>query len=353
MLKLLPPSEGNPRNTEGAFITLKDGRILFAYSRFAGTSDHAAATIVGRFSADGGKSWTTADTPIVGNEGGMNVMSVSLLRLADGRIALFYLRKNSLGDCRPYLRYSTDEASTWSEPVLCITEPGYYVLNNDRVIQLRNGRLIAPVAQHSTKESDYGSRGKAMAYLSDDAGKTWRRSRRTLECPTQSGAGFQEPGVVELKDGRIMMFIRTQLGSQYLSYSNDGGETWSEARASAIRSPLSPASMKRVPGTGELLMVWNDHSSINESFRAADTEGKRTGGKRTPLTVAISRDEGATWTHAHDLLASPSGWYCYTAIHFVGKRVLLAFASGGDGLPGLSKMDLAYFDLDSLRAPTR
>lgn len=353
VLKLLPPGEGNPRNTEGAFVTLKDGRILFAYSRFAGNSDHAAATIVGRFSSNGGKTWTEADTPLVGNEGGMNVMSVSLLRLADGRIALFYLRKNSLGDCRPYLRYSSDEARTWSEPILCIPEPGYYVLNNDRVIQLRGGRLVAPVAQHSTKESDYGSRGKAMAYLSDDTGRTWRRSRTTLECQTASGAGFQEPGVVELKDGRVMMFIRTQLGSQYLSYSNDGGETWSEARASAIRSPLSPASVKRVPGTGELLMVWNDHSTIDESFRAADSAERRTGGKRTPLTVALSRDEGVTWTRAHDLLDSPAGWYCYTAIHFIGKRVLLAFASGGDGLPGLSKMDLAYFDLDSLKTPTR
>jgi hypothetical protein len=101
-LKLLPPSEGNPRNTEGAFVTLKDGRILLAYSRFSGTSDHAAATITGRFSSDGGRTWTETDTPVVGNEGGMNVMSVSLLRLADGRIALFYLRKNSLGDCRPW-----------------------------------------------------------------------------------------------------------------------------------------------------------------------------------------------------------------------------------------------------------
>lgn len=353
VLKLLPPSPGNPRNTEGAFVTLKDGRILFAYSRFAGGDDNDAATIVARFSPDGGKTWSESDTPVVDKEGGMNVMSVSLLRLKDGRIALFYLRKNSVADCRTYLRYSSDEGKTWSAPTLCIPEQGYFVLNNDRVIQLRSGRLVSPVAWHKEKNGKYGSRGTAMAYLSDDAGKSWRRSRTELECPTPSNAGFQEPGVVELKDGRIMMFIRTQLGSQYLSYSTDGGDTWSEAQPSTIQSPLSPASIKRIPSTGELLMVWNDHSTIDPSYRAADLGERRTGGKRTPLTVAVSRDEGKTWIQAHDLLASPTGWYCYTAIHFVGSSVLLAFASGGDGLPGLSKMDLAYFDLADLKKTAR
>lgn len=350
VLKLLPPAPGNPRNTEGAFVTLKDGRIMFAYTRFSGGGDHDAATIVARYSTDGGKTWSETDTPVVANEGGMNVMSVSLLRLQDGRIALIYLRKNSVVDCRPYIRYSSDEGKTWSPATLCIKEEGYFVLNNDRVIQLRSGRLVAPVAWHRAKDGNYGSRGIAMAYLSDDAGKTWRRSRTELECPTASNAGFQEPGVVELKDGRIMMFIRTQLGSQYLSYSSDGGDTWSEARPSAIHSPLSPASIKRVPSTGELLMVWNDHSSIDPSYKASDSGERRSGGKRTPLTVALSRDEGKTWILAHDLLASPTGWYCYTAIHFAGDRVLLAFASGGDGLPGLSKMDLAYFDISRLAA---
>ena len=36
---------------------------------------------------------------------------------------------------RIVLRKSFDEGSTWSEPVCCMTEAGYYVVNNDRVIQ--------------------------------------------------------------------------------------------------------------------------------------------------------------------------------------------------------------------------
>ena len=50
----------NPRNSEGDFITLKDGRILFVYSHYTGTSgdDHGNAFLAGRYSSDKGKTWT-------------------------------------------------------------------------------------------------------------------------------------------------------------------------------------------------------------------------------------------------------------------------------------------------------
>jgi hypothetical protein len=141
-----------------------------------------------------------------------------------------------------------------------------------------------------------------------------------------------------------MMFIRTQTGSQHLSFSDDGCDTWSDARPSEILSPLSPASIERIPSTGDLLMVWNDHSEVDESLRANASRG----GKRTPLTVAISRDEGRTWIRKRNLLDDPEGWYCYTAIHFDGPRVLLAFVAGGSGLPPLSRTSMAVFDVKRL-----
>jgi sialidase-1 len=345
IIPLLPPGPGNPRNTEGAFVTLRDGRILFAYSHFSGGGgDNDAATIVGRFSSDRGRTWTATDVPIVDREGDMNVMSVSLLRLQDKRIALFYIRKNSVSDCRPYLRYSSDETKSWSEPVLCIRDEGYFVLNNDRAVQLRSGRILLPVALHRAVDGQFGSRGVAMTYFSDDSGKSWRKSRTSLECPTPSRAGLQEPGVVELKDGRVLMFIRTQMGSQFLSWSSDGGDSWSDPKASNIASPLSPATIKRIPKTGDLLMAWNDHSAADPSMRASETGG----GKRTPFTVAISRDDGRTWIHARNLLDDPEGWYCYTAMHFSGTRVLLGFNAGGHGLPRLSRTSIAWFDVKQL-----
>ena len=342
-IALLPPGPGNPRNSEGCFITLADGRILFVYSHFTGGGgDHSAAFLAGRFSGDGGRTWSGKDVVVVPNEGDWNVMSVSLLRLQNGQIALFYARKNSLTDCRPVMRISTDEAKTWGPPKVCIEDHmGYYVLNNDRAVQLRNGRIILPVALHnlpSYAKPDWA--GIAMCYLSDDKGRTWRRSKSRL---TGASAGkrvtVQEPGVIELKDGRLMMFCRTTAGCQYVSHSTDGGDTWPPLAPSNIIGPCSPASIKRIPKTGDLLLVWNNHQNVAPQYK----------GKRTPLTVAVSRDEGRTWQKAKNLEDDPDGWYCYIAVAFAGDDVLLGHCSGSTKLvPHLAFTQITRFSVDWL-----
>ena len=260
----LPPGPNNPRNSEGAFMPLKDGRIMFAYSRYYGksSSDHATADIAARYSSDKGKTWTTNDEIIVKNEGGMNVMSVSLLRLQSGEIALFYLRKNSTEDCRPVLRRSFDEGKTWGEPTVCITdEVAYFVLNNDRVIQLKDGRLLFAVSKHGFHGSKFDNLGRVTTYTSDDNGKTWQRGKNMLEVHDAKGnfKAAQEPGVVELKDGTILMWIRTNAGCQYMCRSTDRGESWSTPEPSVLVAPVSPATIKRLP-TGDLLAIWNEHT---------------------------------------------------------------------------------------------
>jgi sialidase-1 len=116
---VLAPGVGNPRNSEGDFVNLKDGRVLFVYSHFTGGNHNdSACDLCSRASSDGGKTWTGRDEPSIEAKAHSvaNVMSVSLLRLADGRIALFYLVKKSDADARLVMRTSRDEASTWSEP---------------------------------------------------------------------------------------------------------------------------------------------------------------------------------------------------------------------------------------------
>jgi len=319
----LPPGAGNPRNSEGAFVTLKDGRILFVYSHYTAGhgGDHDPAHLSARYSSDRGRTWAKDDRTIVENEGGMNVMSVSLLRLQSGEIALFYLLKNSERDCRPLMRISADEGTTWGNPTTCITdETGYYVLNNDRAVQLKSGRLLLPVCLHTVAGSDKMDwQGTVMCYLSDDSGKTWRRSRTAQKGYDAAGKRItaQEPGVVELKDGRVMMFIRASGGCQYLAFSSDGGDLWSAPAPSSIKSPVSPASIKRLPSTGDLLLVWNDHANIPAELSK----------KRVPLSTAISKDDGKTWQQAKVLEGNPQGWYCYIAIHPVDDAVLLGYCA--------------------------
>ncbi|MCB9874179.1 MAG: exo-alpha-sialidase [Planctomycetaceae bacterium] len=339
---LIAPRPGNGRNSEGDFIQLKDGRLLLVYSKFIGTGDHAPAELAGRYSSDGGKTWSAEDVQVIGLKAGeANLMSVSLLRLQDGRIALFYVQKY---DSPPDLKYayldyilmrtSADEGATWSEPTHVVPqdEPGYRVLNNDRVVQLKDGRLVVPVAVHYLPGWDrWENSAQIVCYLSDDHGKTWRLSESKLQTELLA----QEPGVVQQKDGGLLMFCRSR-DCQLVSHSDDGGETWSPLQRSNIAQPTaSPASIERIPSTGDLLLVWNNG---DDPLARKQPVGRR------PFSAAISKDEGATWEHVQNLGTDPQGWYCYTAIEFVGEYVLLAHCE----YPGLNSLQVTRLPITRL-----
>ena len=340
-LVLLPPKPGHPRNSEGDTIQLRDGRILLIYTHFVGgqSHDHASAYFAGRFSSDGGKTWTDKDTMVMANEGKMNIMSVSLLRLHDERIAMFYLVKNSETDCRPYMRISSDECKTWGDRVQIIDKVGYNVLNNDRVVQLDNGRLVVPVALHRTPDRP-GWINIIMCYLSDDSGKTWRRSKDRVVGTTPEGRGFtiQEPGIVPLRDGRLLMHCRTDRGYHHYSYSSDRGDTWSKLEPSTLKGPCTAAAIERIPATGDLLCLWNEGPKDKQSGLSK-------------YTIGLSSDEGKSWKKIYVLEGrnKPYKRYCcYCAILFVKDHVLLAHCNGHWGSNVHEALQITRFPISRL-----
>lgn len=314
-----PSTKRNPRYTEGSVLPLQDGSLLFAATEFQGNgSDFAKAQIVGRRSVDGGRSWGESRV-LQKNTGGMNVMSVTLRRLSSGQIAMFYLQKNSPEDLDLFVRTSTDETTSFGESVLVTADEGYHVVNNDRIIRLSTGRLLAPAA--STPDVHKVNHFVSHCYLSDDGGKTWRGSQGHVDAPKR---GAMEPEVIELSDGRVMMIVRTQLGYIGRSYSDDGGDTWTDMQSLGVKAPEAPATLRRIPATGDLLLVWNN------TF----TAGAGHGGKRTPLTAAISNDEGHSWRNVRKLESDPDRTYSYTSLAFDHDRAVMSYwdSGAGDGI---------------------
>lgn len=304
----------HPRNTEGSILRLGDDSLLFAVTQFVGGgSDFSKARIVARRSRDGGRTWGPPKV-LQESTGKMNVMSVTLRRLNhpnDDTIALFYLQKNSFDDLRVYVRFSTDEGKTFGESIRVTTEPGYHVLNNDRVTQLASGRLLVPVA--STADVRKVNHFVSYCWMSDDAGKTWRKGKGQVDQPKR---GAMEPEVIELRDGRVMMIVRNQLGYIGVSYSSDEGDTWSKpGRLSDLKAPEAPSTLRRIPSTGDLLLVWNNNF----------TAGAGHSGKRTPLTAAVSSDEGKTWRNIRNLETRTDRTYAYTSLTFVKDHTVMSY----------------------------
>ena len=327
-----PPTEGNPRNSEGDIIPLQDGRLLFAWSRFThGGQDHSPGEIYAAISQDDGYTWNKPFL-LQENIGKMNVMSVSFLRLHSGDILFGFLVKGSVSlDCHLYVRRSSDEGRSWSAPVLATPEDGYFVVNNDRLVQTRSGRLIVPVAKWTATVDEYvwdpfiGS-----CFASDDEGQTWRRCTN-YSC-LSGAAGLQEPGVIECADGSLWMYIRTDKGYIYESRSSDDGESWSLPEPTDLVAPLSPSSAKRLPGSDDILMIYNDRSHVpfkpNRDYGGVlehNQEYSRLFNWRTPLSSAVSSDGGRTWHHHKTVETDETLGYAYTSITFHKDLTLLSY----------------------------
>jgi sialidase-1 len=330
-LDLFPASKEFPRYSEGSIIPLLDDSLLYATTQFkGGGADHTTAVIVSRRSRDSGRTWEPQRV-LQENIGQQNVMSVTLRRLPgagkrpDSSLGLFFLVKNSSADLYPVLRISDDDGQTFGPPIRVTGEdqPGYHVMNNDRVLITSQGRIVCPIATTEDVFKKGSGHFTCFCQLSDDGGKTWRRSTSTVDQPQR---GAMEPEVVELADGSLLMIIRTQLGYIATSLSTDGGDHWAEPAKLTVPSPESPATIRTIPATGDLLLVWNNNEAA----------GKLLNGKRTPLSTGISSDGGRTWKHLRDLETDPTEGFAYTSVLFHKDRVLFTYYVGKIGAGPLS-----------------
>ena len=110
-----PPTAEHPRAGEGSFLRLKDGRILYIYSRFTeSTHDDAPSNLTAVWSSDEGETWTEPVEILFASEHGVkNVMSVSLMAMQNGDVGMFYGVK-AAPDCNQmWLARSADGGETW------------------------------------------------------------------------------------------------------------------------------------------------------------------------------------------------------------------------------------------------
>ncbi len=347
ILHVLRTGEDNPRNSEGSFARLKDGRILFAYSKFHGNSwlDEAPSDIAALTLTPDGRALCSETPEILVSASEYpnvsNIMSVSLLRMENGDLGLFYIIR--AGHPKPLndesypmisdyiLRRSADDVTFPKESeVLCTGSlfKGYVVVNNDRVLKTSSGRLLIPFAKHracyTPTRVRFDGIGQIKCLCSDDDGFTWKEIYGEVACPFTAHAwnGFQEPGMVELPNGTLYLYIRTERMCQYESYSPDNGITWTPAQPSGFTSPVSPMKIAKNPYNGRYYAVWNPIPNYNGRVIAPTTMG------RTPLVIAESED-GIHFSEYAVLEDDPNRGFCYPAIFFPDeKSILVSYCSG-------------------------
>lgn len=126
--------------------------------------------------------------------------------------------------------------------------------------------------------------------VSDDDGKTYNIRGRI----NSTVRHLCEPTLAVLKDGTLLMYIRSNVEKAlFSSRSTDGGETWSELERLDIPTPITKVRLYS-RSNGDLLLLHNP-SMVS----------------RSPLSLWISHDQGLTWAEKTDLVSDTESPIAY------------------------------------------
>lgn len=364
-------SENNPRNGESTFVRLPDGRILFAYTEYYTScgEDHGTAHICACVSADEGETWSKPRVIIEMDQDAQNIMSPSLVIVPDGTVGICYLRKQRIPDegmiCMPCFRKSADNGETWSDECRCPIEDGYYCGINDGAIVTKAGRLLWPMSYHGARYNIFGKSTlivkpacEMVVLYSDDNGESWDLLPGRVTCPFESSDGwFAEPGIYEHEDGTLWMWMRTGLGHQYDTLSEDGGKTWLPAEPNLrFTSPDCPMRVKRIGKIAAAVfnpVPFHPLNSATELWKSP---------RRTPIVCAVSKDDARSFNrrgmsfvggglrdfsrHVYLLEDDTSESYCYPSLIGTNDGMLVSYyhSAGTNRCLSASRIVKVYSD---------
>ena len=199
---------------------------------------------------------------------------------------LFYvnLKGDTWSEAKVRAKVSSDGAQTWSDSFAISDVPGTMV--RGKPIVLMGGDYLLPMYHETGADREKTGADTSSYFLRyDPQSKTWTETNR-IESPT----GNLQAQVVQVDEQNLFCLMRRGGGygpesSGYVSRSEstDGGHTWSKAKDTEFKNPNSAVNVVKLRN-GNIVFVYNDHMY-----------------KRTPLTVAISTDQGKTFPHRRNI----------------------------------------------------
>lgn len=231
-------------------------------------------------------------------------------------------------------RVSGDGGVTWGDAATLFpaTEAGGVFIRQPIVVTA-SGRWLLPVFHCVSPEGGRwdGGLDTSAVMISDDRGRSWR------EATVPHSTGCVHMSIVELPGGALHALFRSRWADHiYQSRSEDDGVTWSAPVPTSLPNNNSSLQHRALKG-GALALVYNHASRADASSRRASlydeidesglvvadgvhppspavdaepADGAFWGAPRAPMSLAVSRDDGATWDILGDL--DQGDGYCLT-----------------------------------------
>ena len=259
-------------------------------------------------SRDGGENWT-AHLAAEGDVGAMVKSPFSgdwiYWRMVENGKMQFVRSKTGPGDVKPE-----------------VTDYPWTRLELRQMLSMKSRRRW--VAAFSNVTCANGECYHATVALSDDDGRSWRRidlkpvpNVERLAVGDRRPHWFNngcEPSVTELKDGTLLLAVRTSGPHAAFYRSSDGGETWSEGAPDPSFWQANTMPYLFRLKDGRLLFIWNntqmlptrdasEYPELDEATLKGVWESVFT--NRDALHAAISEDDGRTWRGFREIILDP------------------------------------------------
>ena len=346
---ICPWTPENPRHDHQLIFPMDTDRLLLIWSehyanspqqlfrtrfdRQGGFGDESPCRISAKISDDSGRSWSHRFI-LQENIFGLNVKHPNIVRIAEKELLFtFTAWESEKAQRNVYMKRSLDDGESWS-PIERISEPGWYCTKADQILRLESGRILLPA--HGGPGLVYEGTSTPLdsfVFYSDDGGESWNTSADVMTAP---GRGAHSPTIVELVDGRVLCFLRTTNECIYRSISDDGGDHWSTPEPTDLAAPDSPPLLERIPGSRDIILLWNNVASSSNAIRM-------------PLTCAISGDDGESWEHVKDLERREGYDAAYASVTFWKDEALVTYYTRGTHWARDCELILKVFKISQLR----
>lgn len=267
-----------PKCHASTLVESEPGKLLAAW--FGGTDEGAKDVQIWGSSFDGAK-W--GEPVVLGTEPGQPTWNPVYFKNAKGTLFLWYKAGPSPERWTGYVRTSTDNGKSWTKPEMM--HAGFWGPVRAKPIQLANGTVLAGTSVESHRN------WSSFVDRSTDGGVTWRRSNG-IALPT---FGEIQPTLFETKDGRVVALMRSRSRKVVRAESKDGGETFSGAKETDLPNPSAGIDVVKTT-KGDVFLIYNPTPLA-----------------RSPISLARSTDDGATWKKVVDL-ETEFGEFSYPAI---------------------------------------
>ncbi|TDE16656.1 sialidase family protein [Dyadobacter psychrotolerans] len=282
-------------------VRLPDGQFLVAW--FGGTEEKNPDVGIWVSKGKPGKWSAPVEIAKIREDAHWNPV---LQRAANGKIYLYFKVGKVIPYWETWVKTSDDNGKTWSEAYELVKgDKGGRGPVKNKLIELADGTWLAGASNEI-------NRWEVFVDRSEDKGKTWKASPYFKIDTTQiKGKGAIQPTLWESKPGTVHMLIRTTGGMIGRSDSYDNGKTWSVITKTSLANPNSGIDLAKL-ADGTLVLVYNPDA--------------KNWGSRTPLTIAISQDNGKTWPDQFDLDKGKKGdEFSYPAIVSWGDSVAVSY----------------------------